>query len=238
MLNILLVDDEPLALSRLQRLITKISDCEVVGTASNGAEALAKYTSLKPDVLLLDINMPEIDGLEVAAALKQMNPSPAIIFCTAYDQHALQAFNEQALDYLVKPVRQARLCEALDKARQYLGLQAGENSQRQYIRSRVGEKIILVSLLDILFCRAEDKYTIIYHTAGEALIDESLKTLEKEFANEFIRIHRNTLVLRERIRGLQRDGKGQHYVLLEGTEQQPLISRRNYAHVRTLLANS
>ena len=235
MLNILLVDDEPLAVSRLRRLLADISDCEVVGEAFSGREALGKYTSLKPDVLLLDINMPELDGLQVAAKLKQLNPSPAIIFCTAYDQHALQAFNEQALDYLVKPVRRVRLREALTKARQFLGLQEGEHSNRQYIRSRVGEKVILIPLLDILFCRAEDKYTIIYHVNGEALIDNPLKSLEQEFKEKFIRVHRNTLVLRERVRGLQRDGKGQHHVLLEGTEEQPLISRRNYTYVRALL---
>ncbi len=238
MLNILLVDDEPLALSRLHRLLAEIPDCEVVGEACDGKEALAKYASLKPDVLLLDINMPEVDGLQVAAELKQMRPRPAIIFCTAYDQHALEAFNEQALDYLVKPVRRVRLREALGKARQYLGLQGGENSNRQYIRSRVGEKIMLIPLLDILFCRAEDKYTIIYHLGGEALVDDPLKSLEQEFTDEFVRVHRNTLVLRQRIRGLQRDGKGQHHVLLEGTEHQPLISRRNYSHIRALLANT
>ena len=237
MLNILLVDDEPLALSRLQRLLGEIPDCEVVGEASGGREALAKYSSLKPDVLLLDINMPEIDGLQVAAELKQMQPRPAIIFCTAYDQHALEAFDQQALDYLVKPVRRGRLKLALEKARQYLGLQEGEHSSRQYIRSRVGEKILLIPLLDILFCRAEDKYTIIYHTEGEALIDDPLKSIEQEFADKFIRIHRNTLVLKERVRGLLRDNKGQHHVLLEGTAEQPLISRRNYARIKELLAS-
>lgn len=235
MIHILLVDDEPLALSRLQRLLAEIPGCVVVAEAGNGREALQKYDLLKPDLLLLDIHMPEMDGLEVAAKLKQLNPQPAIIFCTAFDEHALQAFDEQALDYLLKPVRRERLKAALSKARQYLGLEGDEQIKRKYIRSRVGEKIILIPLEDIFCARAEDKYTIICHRGGEAIIDEPLKDLEQEFSGEFIRIHRNTLVAKNKIRGLQRDAKGQQHLLLEGTDFSPLISRRNVATIREWL---
>lgn len=235
MMHILLVDDEPLALSRLQRLLAEMPGCEVVAEAGNGREALQKYAQLKPDLLLLDIHMPEMDGLEVAAQLKQLKPQPAIIFCTAYDEHALQAFEEQALDYLLKPVRRERLEAALNKARQYLGLSGGDDVKRKYIRSRVGEKVILIPLEEIFCVRAEDKYTIICHFGGEAIIDDPLKELEQEFSAELMRIHRNTLVARDKIRGLHRDVKGQQHLLLEGTEFSPLISRRNVAAIREWL---
>ena len=234
-MHILVVDDEPLALSRLQRLLAEMQGCEVVGHASNGREALQKYALLKPDLLLLDIHMPEMDGLAVAAELKQLRPQPAIIFCTAFDEHALQAFEEQALDYLLKPVRRERLEAALVKARQYLGLAAGDSCKRKYIRSRVGEKVILIPLEDIYCIRAEDKYTVICHREGEAIIDEPLKELEHEFSDELLRIHRNTLVAREKIRGIQRDSKGQQHLLIEGTDIVPLISRRNVAAMRDWL---
>ncbi len=234
-MHILLVDDEPLALSRLQRLLGEMPGCEVVAEAGNGREALQKYALLKPDLLLLDIHMPEMDGLAVAAELKQMKPQPAIIFCTAFDEHALQAFEEQALDYLLKPVRRERLEAALNKARQYLGLTESDDVKRKYIRSRVGEKVILIPLEDIFCARAEDKYTIICHRGGEAIIDEPLKDLEQEFSVELLRIHRNTLVARDKIRGLQRDNKGQQHLLLDGTEFSPLISRRNVAVIREWL---
>ena len=206
-MRVLVVDDEPLARARLRALLASMPLTEVVGEAGDGQAAIDACMRLQPDAVLLDIAMPGMDGLEAARALANLQPRPAVVFCTAYDAHALSAFEAQALDYLVKPVRSERLAQALDKVRTYLAgrgagrgaAQAGEPRARSQLCARLGGNLRMIPVDDIWFLQADEKYVVVHHARGEDLIEESLKSLETEFADRFVRIHRNCLVAREEI---------------------------------------
>ena len=187
--------------------------------------------------------MPGMDGLEAARALANLQPRPAVVFCTAYDAHALSAFEAQALDYLVKPVRSERLAQALDKVRTYLAgrgagrgaAQAGEPRARSQLCARLGGNLRMIPVDDIWFLQADEKYVVVHHARGEDLIEESLKSLETEFADRFVRIHRNCLVAREEIIELRRSPEGHVHAVLRHGGAALEVSRRCLTHVRETL---
>jgi len=235
MLNILIIDDELPARDRLRRLLSELPKFQVAGEAASGNEALEQIRELEPDILLLDISMPGMDGMSLARVLQGGGASPAIIFCTAYQDQALNAFEVEAVDYVVKPVRQERLLQALEKARRFLGHDEA-HEEDHYLRSTVGGKVVLTPLHRVICLIAEDKYTTVLHERGATVIDESLTELEKRFGDSFFRVHRNTLVSRKHLRGLERTAAGQVRVLLSGTERRPEVSRRNLSALRKLLS--
>lgn len=232
-LRILIVDDEPPARERLRSMLTEGGEFEVAGEAGNGELAIDMVDKLTPDIVLLDVRMPGIDGLEVARHLAGLPEPPAVIFTTAFDEYALQAFESEAVAYLLKPIRAEKLHAALAKAARLsrpqlrqVATAAREPVQRSHIgvRGRDGLKLIPV---DEVFCfQADQKYTTVKHQKGEDLIEDSLKTLEEEFAASFVRIHRNALVNTKHLERIARDASGQHFVHLRGLPDALEVSRR------------
>jgi two-component system response regulator AlgR len=220
-LRVLVVDDEPPARERLSRLVEELPDIELAGVASTGEEALLLTGSLRPEVVLLDIRMPGMDGLEAAHHLARMPEPPAVIFTTAFDEHALAAFEAQAAGYLLKPVRPEKLQEALARARRPTRAQLARIADsaagpRTRIAVRLRDELRLIPIENVLCFIAEQKYTTLRHTGGEELIEEPLKELEDEFAARFVRVHRNSLVAVEHVQSLERDADGRHTVRLRG----------------------
>jgi len=236
MLNILIIDDEKPARDRLRRLLTELPRYDVAGEAASGSQALEMIRELEPDILLLDISMPGMDGMSLARVLQDGGASAAVIFCTAYQDQAIRAFEVEAVDYLVKPVRSERLEQALEKARRYLGRDQSQQEEH-YLRSTVGGKVVLTSIHSVIALVAEDKYTTVIHEKGTTVIDESLTELDQRFKDLFFRIHRNTLISRKHLRGLERTSEGHTQVLLSGTDRKPEVSRRNIALLRKLLSD-
>lgn len=243
-MRILIVDDESLARDRIKRILEELDEHEVVGEASNGAEALQKIDALHPEVVLLDIRMPGIDGLEVARHLVDLEEPPAVIFTTAYDDYALEAFKVKAVDYLLKPVRSERLSEALHKTLkpnkvQWKALNRKEDGTpkaRTHISSRTRRGIVLVPVGEIYYLRAEHKYVTVRHKDGEVLIEDTLKELENEFGERFLRIHRNCLVAKEYLQALEKNAQGQPCIRLRGVNETLEVSRRHLANVRQVMS--
>ena len=243
-LSVLIVDDELPARERLQRLVEELPGCDVAGVCSNGADALALAGKLKPAVVLLDIRMPGMTGIEVARHLGAFEHPPAIVFTTAYDEYALQAFESQAVGYLLKPVRSERLAQALRQASrltspQLLGLAtpAAPLGARQHVAVRVRDELKLIPVREIRYFRADQKYVTVRHSRGDDLIDESLKQLEEEFARDFVRAHRSILVGIAHVEALERAGSDETYVLrLRGEAEPVAVSRRQLAELRKRLA--
>jgi len=241
MMKILIVDDEPLARSRLQDLLDDIGGHQVVGEAGNGQQALEQIQALQPEVVLLDIHMPEMSGLEVAMHLSQLEHAPAIIFTTAYSEHALEAFEASAIDYLLKPIRRARLEQALEKARPLLRNQldmvaTASHEARRHISAYQRGSIKLIPIEDIYYFHSDSKYVAVRHTQGEVLIDESLKTLEQEFGDRFTRIHRNSLVANTYIQALEKLSDNHYQLRLRGCDTLLEVSRRQLPTVRKLIS--
>lgn len=238
-MKVLIVDDEPLARERLQALLADQDDVAAVGEAANGAEAIVQVEQLRPDVVLMDIRMPIMDGLEAARHIAaNVDEKPAVVFCTAYDDQALEAFEVDAVDYVVKPIRQERLAHALAKAAALGGSAAQrltEDQERSHLCVRTRGNLELIPIDDIIFLLAEHKYVTIGHVGGEVLIEEPLKDLEREFGDRFVRIHRNALVGRKYLSGLEKDGDGATLVRLGGSRRRLEVSRRNLPAVRRLL---
>lgn len=242
-MKIVIADDEPLALERLRTLLAEIADVELVAEARDGREALHACAEHDPDVAILDIAMPGIDGLEAARHLSAFEPRPAVIFCTAYDAHALSAF-EVAIDYLVKPVRPERLRAALDRARTVVAgrdsARAGDaagrpGKQRSHLCARLRGSLRLIPLEDVHYLQAEEKYVVVHHARGEDLIEESLKSLEEEFGDRFLRIHRNCLVARHEIVELKRDPDGHVHAVLRHGKAPLEVSRRCVAGLKDVV---
>jgi two-component system, LytTR family, response regulator AlgR len=241
-MKILIVDDEPLARTRMQRLLQDISDTEIVGEAKSGKEALMRSSVLNPDVVLLDIRMPEMDGLETALHLSHMQHPPAVIFTTAFSEHALAAFDAHAVDYLLKPIRRERLKEALSKAQKInraqlleLGKQEQASRSRSHISAYVGGNLQLVPSEKIYYFQAEQKYVSVRHPDGNLLIDDSLKSLEEEYGDRFLRIHRNSLIAIEYVEGLEKGNEGKYQICFRGIDDKLEVSRRLVATARRRL---
>jgi two-component system, LytTR family, response regulator AlgR len=243
-LQVFIADDEDPSRERLKELLSDIAQevpTSVVGEARNGLEAIEQVPTSGAQVLLLDIQMPGMGGLEVARHLAGLELPPAVVFITAHDRHAVEAFELNALDYLLKPVRAQRLAAALKKssvpAPERLARAGGA---REYLSVAERNRIVLVPLRDVLFLRAEQKYVTVRTSAREHLIEESLVTLEREFAAQFVRIHRNCLVARAAIRGFERavggDDDPHWLVVLEGVDERLPVSRRQWPQLRDLVA--
>ncbi|MEO7199601.1 MAG: LytTR family DNA-binding domain-containing protein [Dokdonella sp.] len=234
----LIVDDEPLARERMRALLADIDGIDVVGEAADGYAAIEAVQQLQTDVVLLDIDMPRMDGLEAARHLGRLQPAPAIVFCTAYDEHALAAFDANAVDYLLKPVRSERLRAALQRARRFSAdsVQALQRAvparTRSHVCGHVRGNLVLVAVTDIHYLLSEDKYVVVHHLGGTLLIEEALKALEQEFASHFVRIHRNCLVARDKLTGLDRLGDGRVMARLDGVDDALEVSRRNLPGLR------
>jgi len=239
----LIVDDEPLARERMATLLADIEGIEIVGEAGNGRDALEAIGRFAPDVILLDIRMPVMDGIEVARHLAALADAPAVVFCTAYGDHAVDAFEANAVDYLLKPVRAERLAAALAKARRRSGeavsasVRTLDTQARTHLCARVRGSLVLVPVTDVDYLLAEDKYVVVHHLRGEVLIEEPLKALEDEFENRFVRIHRNCLVARAKLTGLTRTPDGRLFANLEGVGATLEVSRRNLPALRKLIRN-
>ena len=247
-MRVFIADDEAPARERLKELLGDIEaevPTSLAGEAQNGFELLDRLPQSGAQVLLLDIQMPGMGGLEVARHLALLPEAPTVVFVTAHDRHAVEAFELNALDYLLKPVRAARLAAALKKAaaggppgREQLARAA--SGAREYLSVAERHRIVLVPVRDVIFLRAEQKYVTLRTRTHEHLIEESLVALEREFGGRFVRIHRNCLVARSAIRGFERGSGGmdeaQWLVVLEGVAERLPVSRRQWPVLRELVA--
>jgi two-component system, LytTR family, response regulator AlgR len=231
-LKVLIVDDEPPARERLRSLLAEIADVEVIGEAVNGHEALQETHDLAPDVVLLDVRMPGMGGLEAARHLNVLEEPPAVIFTTAYDQYAVEAFDAHAVGYLLKPVRKEQLAASLARAGRVTRAQlqrlaaAGGEARRSHIAARHREGLRLIPIEAVQYFLADQKYTTVRHVNGEDLIEDSLRLLESEFGAAFVRIHRNALVGVKYLERIERNADGQYFVRLRGCEAPLQVSRR------------
>jgi two-component system response regulator AlgR len=236
-LRVFIVDDEPPARNRLRDLLNDCSDqlaLDVVGEAGNGQEALDKLTEIPADVVLLDIRMPQMDGIELAQHLNKLPKPPVVIFTTAYDAYAIKAFDLHAIDYLLKPIRLGRLFEALNRARVAVPVQTEVlrdllPEPRKNLSIHERGKIHLIPIEQVLYLRAELKYITVRTAEREYLLEESLTELEKEFAARFVRIHRNSLIAKDAIAGFEKggdEGESGWMVKLKGLDELLAISRR------------
>lgn len=260
--RIFIVDDEAPARSRLKTLLSDIAEqCPhlLVGEADQAQSALDGIALTKPDIVLLDVQMPGMSGIELAAHLaNEVTGAPAVIFVTAYDEYALKAFEVHALDYLLKPVRAARLAEALRRAGDLrarpVPLQdaiaaaaATLHATRRHFSVQERDRVLLVPVEDVIYLKAELKYVTVRTKAREYLIEESLLSIEEEFGAVFVRVHRNTLVARNAIVGVERgtavgEGEGESertqdawQVILRDIDDRLPISRRQWPVVKALV---
>lgn len=244
-MRVLLVDDEPLARDRAARLLAELDNIEVVGQAANAEQALCEFARCKPDVLLLDIAMPGMSGIALAKQLAECDPAPAVVFCTAYDEYAVAAFETHALGYLLKPIQRDKLAAVfsrlsrLNQAQLSVLNTMSENDKDQGPRQQLcvnsAQGLSLLPVSAVRYFYADNKYVSAVHPEGELLLDESLKELEDEFADQFVRVHRNALVALAYLQGIERVGVAAYRVRLQGMADGPQISRRHLAPLRARL---
>jgi two-component system response regulator AlgR len=244
--KVLIVDDEKPARDRLRQLIADFGNYEVVAEAANGEQALSMAAAHDPDVVLLDIRMPGVDGIETAHHLNAMETPPAVVFTTAYDEYAIDAFEARAIGYVLKPVRRERLEKALEHAARITGQMlkqlTSESSlqrHRQHVCTRIQGELRLIPIESVSYFSADQKYVTVHHGDGQDLIDDSLKSLEDEFTDEFVRIHRSALVAVDQIDRLQKTDDGKIRVVLRqdlpADSGELIISRRHLTNVRNRL---
>lgn len=243
--NVLVVDDEELARKRIHSLLDEHSDYTICAEAENGAEALMMVERHQPDLILLDISMPVMDGLEVAKHLSSIPNPPAVIFTTAYGEYALEAFSTKATGYLMKPIRQEQLLKSLEQAKSLNRVQRTEmlddnqdtGPERKHICARMRGNLELIPIEDVYYFQADQKYVTVRHKKGEVIIEESLKSLENDLSQRFIRIHRNALVAKSRITGLAKTPIGRVKVTIDQIEDELEVSRRHVAEIRRFVRN-
>jgi len=236
-LKVLIVDDEPPARARLRSLLGELAEVVCVGEAVNGEEALSRSHELNPDVVLLDVRMPGMGGLEAARHLTVLAEPPAVIFTTAYDQYAVEAFEAHAVGYLLKPVRKEQLAASLARAGrltrpQLQKLAAAGETRRSHIAARRREGVRLIPIEEVQYFLADQKYTAVHHVSGEDLIEDSLRLLESEFGPGFVRIHRNALVGVRYLERIERSAEGAYFVRLRGCAAPLQVSRRMATELR------
>jgi two-component system response regulator AlgR len=245
-MKVLVVDDEAPARARLRQIVDELDGYRCVGEAASGDEALAMAADTNPDIVLLDIRMPGLDGIQTAHHLNRLDTPPAVVFATAYDEYAIDAFEAEAVGYVLKPVRRARLEAALGRASRLApaalsGVAAadGIESERRHVSVNEHGRLTLIPIEDIAVFRADQKYVTVEHAGGESLIDESLKSLEETFGDRFVRIHRSALVAVDRIAALEKTGDGKTRVVVRDRSHPDaealIISRRHLADVRRRL---
>lgn len=247
-MKILIADDEPLARERLRRLLQELEgNYRVVAEVEDGEAALRRCATHPVDLVLLDVRMPLLNGLETAGRLAQSKHPPAVVFVAAHDEFAPQAFERQALDYLVKPVRRERLRKALERARPLARpqlealrlLQDGTGEAPAAAGERICAsfrgRVECVPVDQVRYFQADQKYVVVHHPGGELLVEDSLKSLEKQYGERFLRVHRNALVAKRCIQGIRKDPGGRHMILLHDQNGALEISRRHLAEVRAWL---
>lgn len=245
-MRVLVSDDEQLARGRVKRLAEEIDGVTVVAEAADGRETVSEAQRTQPEVVLLDIRMPDMDGLEAAAHLLNTEKPPAVIFCTAFDEHALQAFKVHAVDYLLKPINREDLTAALERAgtlnraqletvKEEVGQDEHGSNARQHISARTHKGIELVPVNEICYFQADQKYVTVRWSDGEVLIDETLKELEEEFGDRFVRIHRNALVALDHLEGMELAEQGHYQVRLRGVDDRLTVSRRHVPGLRKVM---
>lgn len=243
-MKVLIVDDEPPARDRLRALIARLPDYETCGEAGHGAEALRLAASGQPDIVLLDIRMPGLDGLETARRLAEFDQPPAIIFVTAYGDHALEAFEAHAVAYLLKPVRLERLEQALSRASRLNRAQLASLTVqpaitgRTHIHARLGQRLERIPLADVFYFQADQKYVMVRHRQGHVLIEESLKVLETELGARVVRVHRNALAMAAQVAGLEKTADGGCALIFHDISDRLEVSRRHLAAVRQFIRDA
>lgn len=230
-MKILIIDDEKLARERLQRLLRDIDGIDSVSEADSGNSALTAIKKEPPDLILLDIRMPGLDGMGLAHKIQVLKNSPFIIFTTAYSEHAVEAFGVEAIDYLLKPIRLEKLSEAINKVRARSTLTA----EPPMLRVTEKGKVSLIPLTDIIYFQADSKYVTACLNERNLLLEESLKQLESRFAEGIVRIHRNALVPQQQITGIIKTEDGEQHIQLKHGQVGPVISRRHLPEIRKLL---
>ena len=226
--SVLVVDDEAPARERLVRLAGEIG-ARVVGEAANGREALERAAEFRPDVVLLDVRMPEMDGIETARHMALLPAPPAVVFTTAYDEYALAAFDAQAIGYLLKPVRRDKLEAALATARRLARpalAPLGASAKRSHFAVRARDQLRLIPVGEVLACVADQKYVTLHHRGGTDLIEESLRSIEDEFGAEFVRVHRSALAAVRHVAAVDRDAEGRYHIRLRDSTLSLEVSRR------------
>lgn len=248
-LRVLIVDDEAPARARLRNLLADVEaevPNSIVAEAADGVDALERIAAGPVDVALVDIRMPRMDGIELAQHLARLPQPPAIVFVTAYDQYAVKAFELSAIDYLLKPVKAARLADALKKAKRLAldtpALRELAPQGRRHLRCLERGRMLLVPVAEVLYFKAELKYVTARTAEREYVLEESLSQLEEEFAGRFLRIHRNCIVARDAIAGVARekegaegDGEPHWALLLHGVDDRLQVSRRQWPQVKEII---
>ena len=248
-MKVLIVDDEKPARDRLRQILADEDDYDVVGEAANGHEALAEAARVRPDIVLLDIRMPGMEGIETAHHLNTMDPAPAVVFTTAYDEYAVDAFEARAIGYVLKPVRRSRLTGALEQATRLVGNALSEAAadanldvQRKHVCAHAHGELKLIPIHEVTAFLADQKYVAVDHDNGQDLIDDSLKSLEAEFGDRFVRIHRSALVAVDRIDRVEKNDEGKSRIVLRDDSQvedkELILSRRHVAEVKRRLKES
>lgn len=238
-MNVILADDEPLARDRLRRLLNELPNCELLAEAHNGEQLLSLVDEFKPDVVLLDIHMPGMDGLQTARHIAELTTAPAVIFTTAHSEHALSAFDTTASAYLLKPIRRDELSNALQRAQQpsQAQLRSLQNSNSEAADVSVlltsGRSQQRIHAHQIICCLADQKLTRVVHQQGEGWCDESLQELEARLGANFLRVHRGALIATHNIHSLI--AGPQHRLKLKHQAIEVPVSRRRLPALRTLL---
>ena len=237
--RVLIVDDEAPARERLRRLVGELDGVEVAAEAANGEQAVRLAGELHPDVVLLDVRMPGMNGIEAARHIALLDEPPAVIFTTAYDAYAVEAFEAQAIGYLLKPVRAEKLGAALQRAvrlaaTQLARIAAGDPARtpRTHVAARLGDQVRLIAVPEIYYFAADQKYTTVRHQGGTDLIEDPLRALEEEFGAQFVRVHRNALVSVAKLAAIERDDEGQYHVRVRDINERLAVSRRLAGELR------
>jgi two-component system, LytTR family, response regulator AlgR len=245
LLKIIIADDEAPARNRIRELLMDIANTQVVAEAENGKQALELIQTYQPDLLLLDIRMPLMDGIEAASHIQKLASAPKIIFTTAYDSYAIKAFDLNAIDYLLKPIRLERLQTAINKAQALSATQLDAlkpiASKRHHLSILERGRVILVPIEQVIYLRAEQKYTTVRTLEHEYLLEESLIHLEAEFDEHFIRLHRNCLVAKQFIESFEKrtqlneqgQAEQQWVAILKGITETIAVSRRQQHLIKT-----